>query len=100
MLYRVFQKLVPLLYKSVLSISVRLNLVRKTKNKSCDFQSNSIFSYLLCYLLTRIFDLCTAAPKVRVREYIFQSFFCLYFIARIAQTPSLFFVNIKKDKHL
>ena len=26
---------------------------------------------MLCHLLTRIFDLCTSAPKVRVRENIF-----------------------------
>ena len=29
----------------------------------------------------------------------FPVFFCLYFIARIAPTPSLCFLNIKKDKH-
>ena len=66
-------------------------------NKSCVFQSNSLFLYLLCHLLTRIFELCTSAPKlVRVWEYIFQPFF-LYFIARIARTPSLVFAHIKKD---
>ena len=47
-------------------------------NKNCLSQSNSLFSYLLCHLLTRIFDLCTPAPKLRVREYIFQPhIFCI-----------------------
>ena len=58
--------------------------------KSCVFQYNSLFSYLLCHLLTRIFDLCTSAPKVRARVYVPATYF-LYFIARIARTPSLLF---------
>ena len=49
-------------------------------------------------LLTRILDLCSSASKVQMREYTFQRFFFLYFMARIALTPSIFFVNIKKDK--
>ena len=47
-------------------------------NKSCAFQYNSLFSYFLYHLLTRVFDLCTSAPKVRVREYTFQPhIFCI-----------------------
>ena len=49
----------------------------------------------MCHLSTRIFDLCTLAPKVRVREYIFPPH--SFFVALIARTPSLFFVNIMKD---
>ena len=42
------------------------------------FQSNSPFPYLLCHFLIGIFDLCNSAPKVRVREYIFQPhIFCI-----------------------
>ena len=40
--------------------------------KVVSFNYNSLFSYLLCHLLTQIFDLCTSAPKVRMHEYIFQ----------------------------
>ena len=54
------------------------------------FQYNSLFSYLLCHLLTRIFDLCTSAPKVLVQEYFFQPHIFKYLIARNARTPSLF----------
>ena len=72
-IYRVSQKFVPLLYKSVFQCDWTWS--ENYLNKSCDFQSNSLFSYLLCHLLTRIFDLFTTAPKVRVREYIFQPFF-------------------------
>ena len=36
------------------------------------FVFQSIFTiFLLVQFLTRIFDLCTSLPKVRVREYIF-----------------------------
>ena len=43
-------------------------------NKSCVFQSNSLFSHLLCHLLTWIFDLCTSVPKMHVCEYIVYTF--------------------------
>ena len=81
-----------------LTILVRLDLVSKSLKKKFVFQSNSPFSYLLCYFLIGIFDLCNSAPKVFVRECIFQPHIFLHFIARIARTPSLFFVNITKDK--
>ena len=93
--YRVSQKFVPLLHKSVFQYDWTWHT--NHFNKSCVFQYNSLFSYLLCHLLTRIFDLCTSALKVRVREYMFQPHF-LYFITLIARTPSLFFVNTTKDK--
>ena len=63
------QKFAPLLYESV--IQYYWTRYPNHLNKSFVFQSNSLFSYLLCLLLTEIFDLCTSAPKVREREYIF-----------------------------
>ena len=62
------------------------------------FQSNSPFSYLLC----QFFDLNIRfvhfrAKGARARVY-FPATYFLYSIARIARTPSLFFVNITKDK--
>ena len=76
---------------------VRLDLVSKSlKQKLClSIQFNIL--YLLCHLVTLIFDFCTSAPKVRVREYIFPPhIFCTLY--QFAQTPSLFFVNIMKEK--
>ena len=75
-LYRVSQKFVPLLRKSVFQYDWTWHT--NHFNKSCVFQYNSLFSYLLCHLLTRIFDLCTSALKVRVREYMFQPHFFVF----------------------
>ena len=75
-LQEVYLQGVPKVHSSTLlvCISVGLDLV----SKSCVFQSNSLFLYSLCHLLTRIFDLCASLPKVRVREYIFQPHnFCI-----------------------
>ena len=77
-------KVLPLLYKSVTQL--RLDLVSKS------------WKQVVSYLSTRILDLCTSALKVRGREYIFPPHIFCIFIARIAWTPSLFFVNIMKDK--
>ena len=38
------------------------------------------------------------AKGARKRFFFFAATFFLYFIARITRTPSLFFVNIKKNK--
>ena len=59
------------------------------------FPYNLMFHTCCVIFRPRIFDLCTLAPKVRVREYIFPLH--VFFVARIARTPSLFFVNIMKD---
>ena len=75
---------------------VRLELVSKSvKQKLClSIQFNILY---LCHLVTLILDLCTSAPRVRagVRVH-FQATYFLYFAARFAQTPSLFFVKKKK----
>ena len=75
-----------------------IGLGKQIIEKKFVFQSNSPFSYLFCYFLIRIFDLSNSAPKVFVPEYTFQPHIFLHFIARIARIPSLFFVNITKDK--
>ena len=62
-----------------------IGLGKQIIEKKFVFQSNSPFSYLLCYFLIRIFDLCNSAPKVFVRECIFQPHIFLHFIARIAR---------------
>ena len=62
------------------------------------FISNSLFSYLLCYLLTRIIDLCTSAPKVRVRQYIFQRHLLYFQSPNYSNSFLNFFVNTTKDK--
>ena len=62
------------------------------------FQSNSPFSYLLCQFFdSNIRFVHFRAKGARARVY-FPATYFLYFIARIARTPSLFFVNITKDK--
>ena len=43
------------------------------------------------------FDMCNFAPKVRCTSKFSRHIF-LYFVARNARTPYLFFVNILKDK--
>ena len=57
-----------------------IGLGKQIIEKKFVFQSNSPFSYLLCYFLIRIFDLCNSAPKVFMRECIFQPqiFFTFY----------------------
>ena len=65
-LYWVSQKFVPLLL--IVSLYFRTTgLGKEIISTKVVFQYNSLFSYLLCHLLTRIFDLCTSAPKVRMR---------------------------------
>ena len=62
------------------------------------FQSNSPFSYLLCQFFdSNIRFVHFRAKGARARVY-FPATYFLYSIARIARTPSLFFVNITKDK--
>ena len=80
---------------------VRLELVRKSlKQKLClSIQFNIL--YLLCHLVTLIFEfrfVYFRAKGARVRVH-FPATYFLYFIARCAQTPSLFFfVNIVNEK--
>ena len=58
------------------------------------FQSNSLFSCLLCHLLTRISDLCTSAPKVRVRKYIFQPhIFCILYRELLELLPCTLWIS-------
>ena len=62
------------------------------------FQSNSPFSYLLCQFFdSNIRIVHFRAKGARARVY-FPATYFLYSIARIARTPSLFFVNITKHK--
>ena len=78
---------------------MRLELVSKSlKQKLClSIQFNIL--YLLCHLVTLILDLCASAPRLRacVRVH-FPATYFLYFVARFAQTPSLFFVEKKTSK--
>ena len=88
--YRVSQKFVPLLYKSVFQYD--WTWYANQLIKSCVFQSNSLSSYLLCHPLTRIFDLCIVLGRQRCAcASIFTSHIILYFITRITGTPPFFF---------
>ena len=60
--YRVSQKFVPLLYKSVTQYDWTWSA--HNLNQSCDFQSNLIFILLVPSFDSK-FDLCNFAPKVR-----------------------------------
>ena len=65
-----------------------IGLGKQIIEKKFVFQSNSPFSYLLCYFLIRIFDLCNSAPKVFVREYIFQPHvFCILWPELLERLP-------------
>ena len=89
-------KFVPVLYKPSLYFGT-IELVKQIIETNCVSQSSSLFSYL-CHLLTRIFDFVYSRAKgARARVY-FPATYFLYFIARIARTPSLYFVNTTKDK--
>ena len=73
-----------------------IELVKQIIETNCVSQSSSLFSYL-CHLLTRIFDFVYSRAKgARARVY-FPATYFLYFIARIARTPSLHFVDITKS---
>ena len=73
-----------------------IELVKQIIETNCVSQSSSLFSYL-CHLLTRIFDFVYSRAKgARARVY-FPATYFLYFIARIAWTPSLYFVDITKS---
>ena len=92
--YRVSQKFVPLLYKSVFQYD--WTWYANQLIKSCVFQSNSLSSYLLCHPLTRIFDLCTRAPKVRVREYIYQPHNFVFYNPNCRNSSLLFLWILRK----
>ena len=88
-------KFVPVLYKPSLYFGT-IELVKQIIETNCVSQSSSLFSYL-CHLLTRIFDFVYSRAKgARARVY-FPATYFLYFIARIARTPSLHFVDITKS---
>ena len=66
------------------------------EKKKIVFQSNSPFPYLLCHFLIRIFDLCNSAPKVRVREYIFQPhIFCILLSEFLELLPCFLWISRK-----
>ena len=71
-IYRVSQKFVPLLYKSVFQYDWTWYAIQF--NKSCVFQSNSLFSYLLYHILSNIRFVYFRAKGARARVY-FPAFF-------------------------
>ena len=71
-IYRVSQKFVPLLYKSVFQYDWTWYAIHF--NKSCVFQSNSLFSYLLYHIFSNIRFVYFRAKGVRARVY-FPAFF-------------------------
>ena len=71
-IYRVSQKFVPLLYKSVFQYDWTWYAIHF--NKSCVFQSNSLFSYLLYHILSNIRFVYFRAKGARARVY-FPAFF-------------------------
>ena len=76
LLYRMSQKFV-LYFISVYFSTIGLGK-EIISTKVVSFNIISLFSYLLCHLLSRIFDLCMSAPEVRARDYIFQPhMFCI-----------------------
>ena len=92
-IYRVSQKFVPLLYNFS-----TIGLGKQITETKFVFQSNSPFSYLLCQFFdSNIRFVHFRAKGARARVYFPATYFS-YFIARIARTPSLFFVNITKNK--
>ena len=80
-------------------ISLYFSTIRLGKQiieKKFVFQSNSPFSYLLCYFLIGIFDLCNSAPKVFVREYIFQPhMFCILWPKLLERLPCFLWMSRK-----
>ena len=73
-----------------------IELVKQIIETNCVSQSSSLFSYL-CHLLTRIFDFVYSRAKGARAGVYFPATYFLYFIARIAWTPSLYFVDITKS---
>ena len=89
-IYRVSQKFVPLLYKSVFQYDWTWYAIHF--NKSCVFQSNSLFSYLLYHTLTQ-YSICVLPRQRCACASIFSSLFFFY-----CSNSFLVFVNIKKGK--
>ena len=89
-IYRVSQKFVPLLYKSVFQYDWTWYAIHF--NKSCVFQSNSLFSYLLYHILTQ-YSICVLPRQRCACASIFSGLFFLY-----CSNSFLVFVNIKKGK--
>ena len=73
-----------------------IELVKQIIETNCVSQSSSLFSYL-CHLLTRIFDFVYSRAKGARAGVYFPATYFSYFIARIAWTPSLYFVDITKS---
>ena len=94
-LYRVSQKFVPLLYKSVTQCNWTWSA--HNLNQSCDFRSNLIFHiYFLCQLLTWN-SICVISRQRCAARVNFPAIYFLHFVARNARTLNLFYVNILKD---
>ena len=92
--YRMSQKFVPL----KVCISVRLDLVSKSfKQKLCLSTEFTIFILVKPSFDSNIRFVYFRAEGARARVY-FPATYFLYFIALIDRNPSLFYVNITKDK--
>ena len=88
------QKFVPL----KVCISVRLDLVSKSfKQKLCLSTEFTIFILVKPSFDSNIRFVYFRAEGARARVY-FPATYFLYFIALIDRNPSLFYVNITKDK--
>ena len=60
-------------------------------NKSCVFQSNSLISYLLCHLLTRIFDLCTPRQRCPCASIFSSNIFFVFYSPNCSSSFLVFF---------
>ena len=87
-----YLQVVPKVRSSTLKVcnAVGLNFINQSLKQKLSFNLIK-YSYLLCHPLIRMFDLCTFAPEVRVRDYIFRPHIFLYPVARIAVNPPLLF---------
>ena len=92
--YRVSQKFVPLLYKSVTQYDWTWSA--HNLNQSCDFQSNLLF-HTSCVIFWLEIRLCNFPPKVRCASNFPAIYFC-HFVTRNARATNLFCVNILEDK--
>ena len=92
--YRVSQKFVRLLYKSVTQYDWTWSAYNL--NKSCDFQSNLIF-HTSCAIFWLEIWLCNFAPRVRCTSKFSRHIFFLFCSPKCSNSL-LVFVNILKDK--
>ena len=97
-LYRVSQKFVPLLYKSVFSTIELLKQMIEAKVVSFNLIH---YFYTCCAIFWHEYSICVLPHQRCLCASIFSShIFFFYVIVWIARTASLYFVNITKDKPL